>query len=41
VLGAVTVASGPLYRMFAGEAYAAMALLALLGAGSAFLLMRR
>jgi hypothetical protein len=27
--------------MFAGEAYAAMALLALLGAGSAFLLMRR
>lgn len=31
VLGAVTVASGPLYRMFAGEAYAAMALLAPLG----------
>jgi PPP family 3-phenylpropionic acid transporter len=41
VLGAVTIASGPLYRIFAGEAYAAMALLALLGAGSAFLLMRR
>ncbi len=34
VLGAVTIASGPLYRMFAGEAYAAMALLALLGACS-------
>jgi PPP family 3-phenylpropionic acid transporter len=41
VLGAVTIASGPLYRMFAGEAYAAMALLALLGACSAFLLMHR
>ena len=32
---------GPLYRIFTGEAYVAMALLALLGAGSAFLLMRR
>ena len=41
VLGAVTIASGPLYRLFAGEAYAAMALLAVFGAGSAFLLMRR
>jgi PPP family 3-phenylpropionic acid transporter len=41
VLGAVTIASGPLYRSFAGEAYAGMALLALAGAGCAFLLMRR
>jgi MFS transporter, PPP family, 3-phenylpropionic acid transporter len=41
VLGAVTIASGPLYRIFAGEAYAAMALLALAGAICAFLLMRR
>jgi PPP family 3-phenylpropionic acid transporter len=41
VLGSVTIASGPLYRNFAGEAYTAMAVLALIGAGSAFLLMRR
>ena len=41
VLGAATIASGPLYRMFGGEAYGAMAVLALIGAGSAFLLMRR
>jgi MFS transporter, PPP family, 3-phenylpropionic acid transporter len=41
VLGAVTIASGPLYRIFAGEAYAAMALLALAGATCAFLLMWR
>jgi MFS transporter, PPP family, 3-phenylpropionic acid transporter len=41
VLGSVTIASGPLYRNFVGEAYAAMAVLALIGAGSAFLLMRR
>jgi PPP family 3-phenylpropionic acid transporter len=41
VLGIVTVASGPLYRALAGEAYAVMALLALIGAVSAFLLMRR
>jgi PPP family 3-phenylpropionic acid transporter len=41
VLGLVTVASGPLYRTFAGGAYAAMAVLALIGAASAFLLMRR
>jgi PPP family 3-phenylpropionic acid transporter len=41
VLGIVTVASGPLYRALAGEAYAVMALLALIGALSAFLLMRR
>jgi PPP family 3-phenylpropionic acid transporter len=41
VMGSVTVFSGPLYRTFAGEAYAAMALLALLGAAGAYLLMRR
>ena len=41
VLGTVTIASGPLYRAFAGEAYAAMALLALIGAASAYVLMRR
>jgi PPP family 3-phenylpropionic acid transporter len=41
VLGMVTIACGPLYRNFAGEAYAAMAALALIGAGSAYLLMRR
>ena len=34
VLGTVTIASGPLYRTFAGEAYAAMALLALHRRGS-------
>lgn len=41
VMGSVTIVSGPLYRSFAGEAYAAMALLAMLGTGAAFLLMRR
>jgi MFS transporter, PPP family, 3-phenylpropionic acid transporter len=41
VLGLVTIACGPLYRTFAGEAYAAMALLALIGAGCAYLLMQR
>jgi len=41
VLGTVTLASGPLYRAFAGEAYAAMALLALIGAACAYRLMRR
>lgn len=41
VLGTVTIASGPLYRALAGEAYAAMAVLALIGAASAFVLMRR
>jgi PPP family 3-phenylpropionic acid transporter len=40
VMGAVTVASGALYRSFGGEAYAAMAMLALLGALSASRLMR-
>lgn len=39
-LGAVTIASGPLYRIFAGGAYGAMAVLALLGAASAYRLMR-
>jgi MFS transporter, PPP family, 3-phenylpropionic acid transporter len=41
VLGTVTVACGPLYRSFAGESYAAMALIALIGAASAFMLMQR
>jgi PPP family 3-phenylpropionic acid transporter len=41
VLGAVTVASGPLYRTFAGGAYGAMAVLALIGAACAYVLMRR
>ena len=41
VMGSLTLASGPLYRSLGGEAYAAMALLALLGAAAAFLLMRR
>jgi PPP family 3-phenylpropionic acid transporter len=41
VLGAVTIACGPLYRTFAGGAYGAMALLALIGAASAYALMRR
>jgi len=41
VLGTVTLASGPLYRAFAGEAYAAMAVLALIGSVCAFVLMRR
>lgn len=40
-LGTVTLASGPLYRAFAGEAYAAMAVLALIGSACAFVLMRR
>ena len=31
----VTIACGPLYRAFAGEAYAVMAVLALIGAASA------
>lgn len=40
VMGSVTIASGPLYRSFGGEAYAAMALLALIGAACAFRLMQ-
>jgi PPP family 3-phenylpropionic acid transporter len=41
VLGLVTIACGPLYRSLGGEAYAVMALLAVVGAASAVLLMRR
>jgi len=41
VLGLATIACGPLYRTFAGEAYAVMAVLAIIGAGSAYALMRR
>jgi hypothetical protein len=41
VLGLATIACGPLYRSLGGEAYAVMALLALVGAGSAVFLMRR
>jgi PPP family 3-phenylpropionic acid transporter len=41
VLGTVTLASGPLYRTFAGGAYGAMAVLALIGAACAYRLMRR
>jgi hypothetical protein len=37
----VTLACGPLFRSFGGEAYAAMAMLALIGSGAAFLLMQR
>ena len=40
-LGLVTIACGPLYHHLAGQAYAIMALLALIGGGSALLLMRR
>ncbi|MBE3096398.1 MAG: MFS transporter [Planctomycetes bacterium] len=41
VLGVVTLASGPLYRILGGEAYAVMAALALCGTAGAVLLMRR
>ena len=41
VLGSVTVGCGPLYRLLGGEAYGAMALLALIGASAAFALRRR
>ncbi|HUT50598.1 MAG TPA: MFS transporter, partial [Alphaproteobacteria bacterium] len=41
VMGSVTIACGPLYRMLGGEAYGAMALLALVGTGAAILLRRR
>ena len=41
VLGLVTIACGPLYRALGGEAYGVMAVLALVGAASAVLLMRR
>ncbi|HWM32492.1 MAG TPA: MFS transporter [Methyloceanibacter sp.] len=40
VMGLATVASGPLYRALAGEAYGVMAVLALIGAACAYLLMR-
>lgn len=40
VLGLVTLACGPLFRSFGGEAYAAMAMLALMGSGAAFFLMQ-
>jgi len=41
VMGSVTVACGPLYTLLGGEAYGAMAMLALVGTGAAFLLMQR
>ena len=41
VLGLATIACGPLYQRLAGEAYAVMALLALIGVVSTVLLMRR
>jgi len=41
VMGSVTIACGPLYRMLGGEAYGAMALLALVGTAAAILLRRR
>jgi PPP family 3-phenylpropionic acid transporter len=41
VLGLATIASGPLYQRLGGEAYATMALLALIGVASTLLLMRR
>ena len=40
VMGLATIASGPLYRALAGEAYGVMAVLALIGAACAYLLMR-
>lgn len=40
-LGTATVASGPLYDSFAGGAYGAMAVLALVGTGGAYLLAQR
>ncbi len=41
VMGTVTVACGPLYRMLGGEAYAVMALLAAIGTGAAMMLRRQ
>ena len=41
VMGSVTVACGPLYRLLGGEAYGAMALLAVVGTGAAILLRQR
>ena len=41
VLGVVTIASGPLYRILGGEAYAVMTAVALCGTAGAVLLMRK
>ena len=41
VMGSLTLASGPLYRMLGGEAYGVMAVLALCGTVAAFLLRQR
>lgn len=41
VMGSVTIACGPLYRLLGGQAYAAMALLAAIGTIAAILLRRR
>ena len=41
VMGSVTIACGPLYRMLGGEAYGVMAALALCGTVAAFVLRRR
>jgi len=41
VMGSLTLACGPLYRMFGGEAYGVMAALALGGTVAAFVLRRR
>ena len=41
VLGLATITCGPIYQSLAGEAYGVMAVLALIGAASAVLLMRR
>lgn len=41
VLGAATIASGPLYRVLGGEAYLAMAVLGVAGTAAAWMLLRR
>lgn len=41
VVGLATITCGPIYQSLAGEAYGVMAVLALIGAASAVLLMRR
>lgn len=41
VMGSLTLACGPLYRMYGGQAYGVMAVLALIGTGAAVLLHRR
>jgi PPP family 3-phenylpropionic acid transporter len=40
IMGLATIASGPLYRALAGEAYGVMSVLGLIGAACAYLLMR-